>query len=175
MNKKQFKSVFADLLLPLGYIGVKDMFFRRVGDVFLIVDLQKSNFGGRYYVNIGLFVDDGANLTRPPPFHETHMIQRLESIAPQAVRNALVPALNLEEPMCAAERSAVITSALEQCGLPYLNSLSTIEGIADYLNPEKAKDLSPDRPKAALVTLELREIIKRRTGHEQSAYWVQLG
>ncbi len=48
MNKKQLKSAFADVLLPLGYAGVKDMFFLHIGDVFLIVDLEKSSFGGSY-------------------------------------------------------------------------------------------------------------------------------
>ena len=154
MNFKQLKSVFANVLLPLGYTNVKNMFFRRIGDVFTIVDLQKSDFGGKYYINIGLFVDDGVNAAQPPPFYKTHLIQRLESIVPQAVRDTLVPALDLELPMSDSERSAVISNALKQYGLPYVDSLSTIEGIADYLSPEKRN--------FAGVTLALREIIRRR-------------
>jgi hypothetical protein len=160
MNKKQLKSLFTNLLLPIGYTCAGDMFFRRVGEVFLIVDLDKSRFGGTFTVNIGLFVDEGDKLTQPPPFHLTHMKQTLTTIAPQAVRDKLVPALNLEEPMKDHERSDIITAALEEYGLPYLNSLSTIEGIADYLSPENRN--------FAGVTLALREIIRRRTGREQA-------
>ncbi len=156
MNQKKLKAVFADVLLPLGYTNVKNTFFRRLDDVFTIVDLQKSNFGGRYYVNVGLFIDDGAKLTQPPPFHETHLIQRLEAIVPQSVRDTLAPALDLEVAMGATERSAVISNALEQYGVPFLNSLSTTEGIANYLRPENRN--------FAGVTLALREIISRRTG-----------
>jgi hypothetical protein len=158
MNYKELKEVFARVLLPLGYTATKNMFFRRIGEVFLIVDLQKSNFGGSYYVNIGLFVDEEAKLTQPPPFHKTHLIQRLESIVPQATRDKLVPALDLEVPMRADDRSAVITSAMEQFGSHYLNPLSTIEGIADFLSPEKRN--------FAGVTLALRSIISRRTGRD---------
>jgi hypothetical protein len=160
MNKKQLKAVIADVLLPLGYTAPRDMFFRRIGDIFLIVDLDKSRFGGSFTVSIGLFVDEVAKLTQPPPYHETHMIQTLTRIAPQAVRDKLVPALNLEVPMKDHERSAIITSALEGYGLPYLTSLSTIEGIADCL--------SPDKRNMPLVTLALREIISRRTGRDYS-------
>jgi hypothetical protein len=156
MNYKEFKAVFASLLLPLGYANVKNMFFRRIGDVFSIVELQKSDWGGNYYVNLGVFVDEGGHLPQPPPIHKAHLQQRLESkfFIPQAVRETLVPALNLEVPMRAAERSAVISNALEQYVIPYLNSISTIEGIADYI--------SPDRGNVAFVTLKLRDIIRRR-------------
>jgi hypothetical protein len=82
-------------------------------------------------------------------------------IMPQSVAETLVPASDLEVPMAAAERSAIITKMLEEYAIPYLNSLSTIDGIADYLSPEKRN--------FAGVTLALREINRRRTGREQSA------
>jgi hypothetical protein len=160
VNKKQLKSVLAGVLVPLGYTCVKDTFFRRNGEVFLIVDLEKSPFGGSFDVNIGIYVDEGGELAQPPPFHQTHMIQRLPAIATQTVRNTLVPALDLETAIRDNERSATIASALEQYGLPFLNSLSTLQAIADYLSPE--------RRNFAGVTLALREIIKRRTGREQA-------
>jgi len=163
VNYKQFKSVFSNFLSPFGYKSTGNMFFRRTGEVFTIVDLQKSEFGGQYYVNLGLFVDEGGALAQPPPFYKTHLKQRLESkfIIPQSARNTLVPALDLEVPMAAAERSVVLTKALEQYAVPYLDSLSTIEGIADFLSPEKCN--------FAGVTVALREIIKRRTGVDQLA------
>lgn len=156
MNYKEFKAIFANLLLLHGYAHVKNMFFRRLGDVFTIVDLQKSDWQGSYYVNIGVFVDEGGHLPQPPPIHKAHLQQRLESefFIPQSARDAIVPALNLEVPMKAAERSAVISNALEQYVIPYLNSVSTIEGIADYINPDKGN--------VAFITLALRDIIRRR-------------
>jgi hypothetical protein len=159
MNYKQFKAVVGSVFVARGYTNVKSMFFRRIGEVFTIVDLQKSDFGGRYYINIGLFVDESGHSTQPPPFHKTHLKQRLASIVPQSVRDTLVPATDLEVSMSAAERSTVLTSALEQYAVPYLDSLSTVDGIADYLTPE-AKNF-------AGVTLALRDIIRRRTGREQ--------
>jgi hypothetical protein len=156
MNYEQFKAVFANALLPLGYANVKNTFFRRIGDVFLIVDLQKSDFGGSYYVNLGLFLDEGSSLMQPPPFHKSHLMQRLEAIISQSDRNELVPALDLEVPMAANKRTSLVMNAVEQHVLPYLTPLGTIEGIADHLRPGGAKP--------ALVTLRLRDIIYRRTG-----------
>lgn len=161
MNYKQFKTVFANVLLPLGFTNVKNMFFRRAGDIFAIVDLQKSDWGGDYFVNIGIYVADNEKLKQPPPFRNAHLKQRLEAIVPRPVCTKLLPALDLEIPMSAAERSLTVTTALEDYAVPYLNTLATIEGIADYLRPEKRN--------FAGVTLALREIIARRTGQEQSA------
>jgi hypothetical protein len=158
MNYKELKSIFARVLLPLGYTAAKNMFFRRIGEVILIVDLQKSTFGGNYYVNIGLFVDEEVKLTQPPPFHKTHLKQTLTSIVPQVVRDKLVPALDLEVAMRADDRSDIITSAMVRYGLPFLTPLGSIEGIADFLDPQKRN--------FALVTLALRSIISRRTGRD---------
>jgi hypothetical protein len=158
MNKKQLKAVLANILLPLGYTGTKDMFFHRIGDIFLIVDLFKSPHGGSFTVNIGMYVDEGGNLTQPPPFHQTHLPITLEWLVPKTICAELVSALNFELAMKDEARSTLISSAFVQYGLPFLNSLSTIEGIADYLSPEKRN--------FAGVTLALREIISQRTGRD---------
>jgi len=160
MNKKDLKSVLAELLLPLGYVEARDMFFRQADDVFLTIHLEKSSFGGNFTVNIGIFVNADRKLKHPPPYHQTHLRQTLFTIAPQVVRNALIPALDLEVPMAAKERATVILDAIRNYALPFLDSLSTIEGIADYL--------SPARQNFAGVTLALRDIIKSRTGREQA-------
>lgn len=161
MNYKQFKSVFSDVLLPLGFTNVKEMYFRKTGQVFGIIDIQKSDWGGTYFINIGIYVDEGGHLTQPPPFHKVHLKQRLASIAPKPVGESPLPAFDLEVAMGAAERSAVIKNALVQYGVPYLESLSTLNGIADYLSPEKRN--------FAGVTLALREIVSRLTRGDASA------
>lgn len=162
MNKKQLKAVLASVFLPLGYSSVKNMFFRRVGEVFLIVNLDKSPYGESFMVDLGLYVDESGSLAQPPPYNKTHIIQPLTRIVSQDVRDALVPALDLELPMAAKERSDLISSVLEQHAVPYLNSLSTLEGIADRLVHWKY-----DSP---IAKLELREILSRRTGRNVSVY-----
>lgn len=155
MNQKDFRAIFASILVPEGFTSARNTFYRRLGNVFLIIDLQKSAYGGSYYVNLGLYVDE-VGLTAPPPFHRTHLMGRLESIVPKDARERLVPALDLEIPMNAEERSSIIREMMEQFGLPYLNPLATVDGIADFLSPEKKNYRG--------VTLALREVVSRLTG-----------
>src|SRR5690349_16163326 len=81
-----------------------------------VLNLQKSQYGPRYYLNVGLWFLGVGPATNPKPSH-CHVQSRLESLVPAADRQHLEDLLDLDfavdEQERRAELLAVLTSQLE--------------------------------------------------------------
>lgn len=162
MNKNSMKKLMSRVLLPYGYANVKDMFFRRKGEVFSLVGLDKSSFGGMFNLLLGAFVDEGMTLSQPPRMECSHIHMCLHWLTPGSEEMPLLVALDLEKSMSDANRAAAITNALTNYAIPFLDSCDTLEGIANLLGPDK-ETVPPS-------TVALREILKRRLDFDDSRF-----
>ena len=100
----------------------------------LVVDLQKSNFGEQYYVNLGVLVK-GLPASQagklPPKENECHIRLRIEALKHDE-EERLKQLLNLEDgSIGAVDRKRGIASAITRIALPFLVQCSTRAGIRD--------------------------------------------
>ncbi|WP_437483775.1 DUF4304 domain-containing protein [Sorangium sp. So ce1014] len=108
--------------------------YRNVEETVLIVDVQRSNFGQQYYINLGIFVKGLAQqLTKlPPKESECHIRLRLESLMPEAEEQASQALLDLENISIGFdERQIRIREAIDSVALPFLLQCSTRAGICE--------------------------------------------
>jgi len=58
MNKKQLVSIIDNLLKPIGFARVGNVWKLANGEIIKCIDLQKSNFENRFYINCGYIIPD---------------------------------------------------------------------------------------------------------------------
>jgi hypothetical protein len=99
--------------------------WRDVGETIQVINLQKSAFGERLYVNLGAYVK-ALGADRQPPHHRCHIQVRLERIA-DPTRAAAVS-------MAASDRADnELIDAIVLDGVAWLDRLSSKGGIREYV------------------------------------------
>lgn len=56
METDDFKKIFGEIAKKNGFERAYEGWFKESPEVILVLDLQKSNFGNNYYLNVKLFV-----------------------------------------------------------------------------------------------------------------------
>lgn len=78
MTKQEFKKFCKEQFFNRGFIKVKKMFyFDNDKDILCGIDLQKSNFGNTYYVNVYLFVKSFVEKDLYPTYLEADFCGRI--------------------------------------------------------------------------------------------------
>ena len=105
--------------------------YARGDGVVAITDLQKSQYGPRYYLNQGFWFDAlGSN--RHPHGAQSHVSIRLEVVA-QDRRKEIEELLNLEESIPDDQREERILALLEERLEPILQRGTSVDGIRAML------------------------------------------
>jgi hypothetical protein len=98
-------------------------------DTVAVLNLQKSQYGPQYYVNVALwFLGIGVS-TNPRPSH-CHVQTRLESLVPDEERAHLEELLDLEVEFSDDRRHSELLAALETQLGPILDASQTLSGLA---------------------------------------------
>lgn len=66
MNSKEFKNVFGDIAKAFGFSTAYGGWFKESSECFAVLELQKSNFGDSYLLNIKIFVQRAFEKTYSP-------------------------------------------------------------------------------------------------------------
>ena len=98
----------------------------------LLINVQKSQHGQQFFVNLGVIVKALGERSSPSASN-SHLQWRLEEFMPDAQRDDLAAALDLERSLDGARRSAVLRSALATYGLPRLEDMSTMDRLRSEL------------------------------------------
>lgn len=98
-------------------------------DAIAVVNLQKSRYGPRYYLNIGYWFLELGSSTAPPPSH-CHLQSRADVLVGEASRERLNDLLNLAAPMPDVYRLDSIAELLSKELLPVLTSGLSLQGLA---------------------------------------------
>lgn len=56
MSTEKLKSVFAEIAKKNGFDEISSAWFKESGEAIVVLDLQKSNFGNSYYLNIKIYI-----------------------------------------------------------------------------------------------------------------------
>ncbi len=75
------RSTLNDFGSSAGFIKNSGAWYRRQGDAISVVDLQKSQYGNQYYINVGLWLLEIAD-ERFPKEWVCHLRTRLEALLP---------------------------------------------------------------------------------------------
>jgi hypothetical protein len=130
MNTKELEDVFDNVLTPAGFRRRKDTWYKTNEDTITLLNLQKSQWGGQYYVNLAVYLRDLGRATSPPE-HQSHIRVRLTSIAGESA-SAIEESLDLERPGIGGDqRRTIITSALTTIAIPFLAERSGLPRLRE--------------------------------------------
>jgi hypothetical protein len=105
-----------------------DSWYRETAEAVTVVQLQKSEWGGQFYLNLAVCIR--AIGCKPlPKEHECHVRVRITSLD---VDSNVSAALNLEDSsLDPRARHAVIDSALRTVAVPLLLKFATVRGVVE--------------------------------------------
>lgn len=133
-NTKDLETVIDGVLKPRGFLKRRSAWYRHHAEVISVLDLQKSRFGGQYYVNLAVALH-GLNPGEYPPEERCHIRVRLEEIAN---REDVLQTFDLENrSLKSAERTQQICMLIET-GADWLEKLTTVESVADQIRSDES-------------------------------------
>lgn len=102
--------------------------YRRSPESIFVLNLQKSQYALRYYVNVALWLLAAGPADTPKPSH-CHIQTRLERLVPAAREEQLTRLLDLDAPGDEGARHEELLALLRAHLLPVMEAASTLEGL----------------------------------------------
>jgi hypothetical protein len=100
----------------------------RSPETIAVLNLQKSQYAVRYYVNVALWLLAAGPADAPKPSH-CHIQTRLERLVPPALEERLTALLDLDSLIDDEARHDELLSLLREYLLPTMEAASTLEGL----------------------------------------------
>jgi hypothetical protein len=137
--KKPFEAAIARVLKPLGYRKRGATWHLDREDVISVVNLQKSQWGDDLYLNLGIYLKRGGEELRPAEAR-CHVRCRLTSLA-----------------ACEMPRDPeTLGSLVKKVAVPWLDRLSTREGLVQFLRSEESRACFVEARAAKILGAEAR-------------------
>lgn len=123
------KAAVAEAFAGAGFTKKSDTWYHETPEAVLLGNLQKSQFGEQYYLNLAVWMK-AVGEAKWPKEHQAHVRLRVEAL----VRGFPVDLLDLGKSAgTPEERHGRIKEVLSQEVLPRLLALGTAQGIGDAL------------------------------------------
>ena len=118
-------NVFEQSRGQAGFIKKGDSWYFNEAETILVANLQKSNFGKQYYVNLAVYVKQFGE-ERFPKEHKCHIRIRLDAVVTDGTENIF----NAEDTsVFEEERQNAVAQLMQSKAIPFLRRLATVEGI----------------------------------------------
>ena len=134
-NTKKLRAVIDAVLTSYGFTKRRSAWYRYYPETIVVLDLQKSDYGGQYYVNLAVTLR-ALNPEDYPPEHKCHIRMRLERIVDDAAKVSAV--FNLEDSSIGAEERLQHIREMIKAGAEWLQRLSTVEAIVHELRSNES-------------------------------------
>ena len=121
-DRTLIEAAIASLLKPRGFQKKRSTWHRPQPEAVLVVNVQKSEWGPRLYVNLGVYLR-GLGQEERPPEYKCHIRTRLDRVLVDP--NTFVDALDLESRLTDAERERIVGDAIVQGAIPWLEARET--------------------------------------------------
>ena len=153
-NNKWLQLALAPALKLRGFKKSGATWRKETGDAIGVLNLQGSQWGPSFfYINLEVYFRVLGDRDQPPEYH-CHIRTRLSELVPDRERlNAL---LNFEQPVEDNVRARELETLVLEHGLPWLDTVSTVEGAREYC--------SSQAPKSPWVTKEARAFLEATHG-----------
>ncbi len=126
MNTNVIKETFACSMKAGGFKKKGDSWYRHSDGVILVTNLQKSNFGEQYYVNLAVWLTDVAEAQQPKE-HHCHVRVRATSLDADNERRWNDEVFNLDYTDIAdSERASAIRQFLDSTAIPFLMKMGSL-------------------------------------------------
>ncbi|HYO54715.1 DUF4304 domain-containing protein [Archangium sp.] len=147
------RTAMARELRKAGYKVRANTWYKPCQDTLLVANLQKSQFGDIYYINLAVWVRLlGEN--EAPKEYQCHIRQRATSLQAEKAK-ALEQALNfVDVSMNSEERETLIVEFMRTEAIPFLESLATLEGIQTAVETQRLR--------GGMVPESLRDLLAKR-------------
>lgn len=143
---------FRSVLKPAGFRQKKDNWFLSNDDTVVVVNLQKSSYSKKYYVNIGIWLKVLGDV-ETPQHAKCHVRCRIGALLNQHEEPRIGQLFDLEdESFTEAARSHEIGALLTEYLIPFVDRVKTVSSLASFYH-------SAAWPKACLVRVEAQEIL----------------
>jgi hypothetical protein len=134
MNRKDLVCMVTSVLSSLGFINRKTSWYRLTDELVLVWNLQKSDYGGQFYMNLGLSLR-GLNSDEYPAEEKCHIRIRLDKICPDG--EVLLRALDLENTKYTDEEKKQIINTSIKHGSTWLCRLNSSKAIGEEIAANK--------------------------------------
>jgi hypothetical protein len=130
MNQKMIESLIDEILLPSGFKKKKATWYRKTTSVLQLLNLQKSQYGAQFFVNLG-FVPDGIPVDGMPTPKENKCPIRIRlSSALAAERDEIEALFDLEQTAISdLDRDRRIRELFSSKVIPLFETLSDTLGL----------------------------------------------
>jgi hypothetical protein len=153
MDKKLLYEPVVRWAKQAGFQKRSDSWYRRFPDLVQVLNLQKSQYGDQYYINVGIYVPSlGAAKSQWPKEHQCHVRARAKSLVSDESNDIsrFDSAMNLEDDGVSPEiRAQEIERLLEEHVTTFFDSATNLD---DLRNSIRSGALSK-----ALVRRELKD------------------
>lgn len=139
-TENEIKLGIDEAVKEAGFLRKSTNWYREMNETILVINLQKSNYGDQYYINLGILVKDLPAYpgSKPQPkAHQCHIQMRMGSEEP-AEEKHLEQLLNRDDKTIASiDRRLGIKQAIRLIALPFLDQCSTVDGIRNAYSQGK--------------------------------------
>jgi hypothetical protein len=130
---------FGRVLREAGFLQQAGDWYSGNNEIQIIVDLQKSNYSGEHYVNLGLDVRR-PDLQPHPKVASSDIYIRVDSLIPGKIDPGCTKALNSDSAMSAEDRTEALSRLFETAIRPVLERVNTkVEFVRFVLTPPLGK------------------------------------
>jgi len=131
MTDAELLTLVSKTMVASGYTRHRKTWYRVGGEVIVVLNLQKSQWGdGLVFVNLGFWLRAlGEPVALPPKENQCHVRTRADEPFFSVARE-MYDSFNLRVEMRDDERSARIAELLNDKVLPFLQRCSTLSGLA---------------------------------------------
>jgi hypothetical protein len=139
------RALFDKTLRERGFKKAAGSWYSDRPETVLVTNLQKSQYGYSFYINLGIWLKAiGESAT--PKEHHCHVRIRLESIAGEGLSKAL----DMENSAVVEEgRKMIIVTGIVDVAIPWLDACNSLDGIR--------RMLQDGRLSGAMVHREIRD------------------
>jgi hypothetical protein len=132
-NGKLLQQAIAPGLKARGFTKTAATWRRGAPDGTAVLNLQGSQWGPQFYVNLGMHFRELDRRERPCENH-CHIRRRLDALVPDPAR--LVELLDFERAIAIETRGAELMALVSVHALPWLERLGTFSGAREWLSSD---------------------------------------
>jgi len=136
-NTKDLQAVIDDVLKRRGFVKCRSTWYRHHPETILVLNLQKDDFGGRYYINlaVGLRALDPGDY---PSENRCHVRVRLESMVPDVSHVERVKKVfDLEDRSLGSEDRSQQIRGLIASGADFLERFTTEQSVGNEVRSDE--------------------------------------
>jgi hypothetical protein len=147
-------AAIADAAAPAGFRKQGSSWYCEEAEATLVVNPQKSQYGSRYFLNLGIYWRALGQKSTPKE-EECHVRGRISSVLPEELCRRLDRSLDFEDSSISDEaRRVAVRDALVQHAIPLLKRCSTAEGLREEYGKSNLKRFLVARRLGMVLDLE---------------------